>query len=211
MRKSTHSKRKKVIPDRLFNKLWTGAEKTNSKEEFIKKYTSPSSTEYVPFKKKFGIEYEESVILLSEIYDKQLMNFKEILVAAGKRKADISNTFCIPIRTVEEWYSGKNKCASYIRLMFIRQYHLLKLGKYIYTESEEKYKTSAPNVYEKKSTEDKEGTDKGSMDDGDEMLQDIDEWLKELERARMERKPVEDRSVKSILEKTSFLDQYLRK
>lgn len=146
--KNERTKRKRIIPDKIFSKLWRGAEKEDDKKEYIRKYSSVSSENYTNLK-LIGLEYEEGLYLLSEIYDKQKMEFKTILEAAGKRKSDISTTFCIPIRTVEEWYNGKNKCASYIRLMLLKHYHLLNLGKYIYMENEEEYERSKPAVYKK--------------------------------------------------------------
>lgn len=143
-------KRKKIVPNRLFKKLWMDAEKITDKREFVNKYLSTLSKEYVDFKKIVGLEHEESVMLLNEIYEKQHMTFKEILNEAGKRKADIVNTFCIPIRTVEEWYTGKNKCAGYVRFMLLKHYRLISLGKYIYLESEEEYNEIKPHVYKKK-------------------------------------------------------------
>lgn len=141
--------RMKILPDNLFSTLWSEAEKHDDKSEYINKFTSYTSKDVIRFKANYDIEIEEAYNVLSEIFDKQHMTFKEILEAAGKTKAEISHSFCIPYRTVEDWYRGKAKCASYIRLSILRQYHLINLGKHIYTELEEEYKTSKPAVYRK--------------------------------------------------------------
>ena len=149
MKKNERTKRKRIIPNKIFVKLWRGAEKECDKREYIRKYSSATSNDYINFK-SIGLEYEEVLYLLNEIHDKQHLEFKEILEAVRKRKSDIANTFCIPIRTVEEWYTGKNKCASYIRLMMLKHYRLFEFGKYIYLESDEEYEKNKPSVYKKK-------------------------------------------------------------
>lgn len=142
-------KRIRLLPDKLFSTLWSEAEKHNDKSEYINKFTSFTSKNVIRFKAKYDIEIEEAYNLLSEIYDKQHMTFKEILEASDKTKAEISHSFCIPIKTIDDWYTGRRKSPSYIRLNILRQYHLINLGKYIYTELEEEYKTSKPSVYRK--------------------------------------------------------------
>lgn len=214
MKNQTRPGRKKIVPDRLFNKLWTDAEKAESKEGFIRKYTSTMSSSCIDFKRRYGLEYDESVFLLSEIYDKQHMTFSEILEKAKKRKADVANAFCIPIRTVEDWYVGTNKCSSYIRLMLLRQYHLLNLGKYIYAECEEEYKENEPAIYKKSTVKKEKQAQKtiGSQEGQDDKLADIDRRLKEIEN-RNSAKPnfVENKEVQSWLEKTSYLDKYIKR
>lgn len=201
--------RKRILPDRLFYKLWTDAEKFEDKKEFIAKYTSPGSSSYIEFKRKYGMEYEEGLALLNEIYVKQHMSFKELLEVTGKRKADISNTFCIPIRTVEDWYAETNKCSSYIRLMIIRQYHLLRLGKYIYLESEVEYFDNKPGVYKKNakvtSVDDIDAQLENDIDEDDKLLE-IDDYLESLRRRRRERESYDDSDIKTLLDKTSFID-----
>jgi len=144
--------RKKIVPDKLFAKLWNDAEKIDDRNAFIRKYSSITSEHYINFKRKYSLEFDEVLHMLNEIHAKQHMSFKDIIDAAGKRKAEISNTFCIPVRTVEDWYAGKNKCASYIRLMLLKHFYLINLGKYIYLESDEERKTKKPNVYKKTRT-----------------------------------------------------------
>lgn len=141
--------RRKVIPNNIFSKLWKDAEKIKTEQEFLRKYSSTISCDYINFKKKYELEYEETLTMLREIYRKQNMSFKEITDMALKRKCEIAETFSIPIRTVEDWYSGRNKCPSYIRLMILRYYFLIDLGKYIYTEYDVEHNKNKPAVYKK--------------------------------------------------------------
>ena len=213
--KKKREKRKKIITDRLFNKLWMAAEKADSKNNYIQSCTDFSSEQYVNFRKQCGLKYEEGLDLLNEIYDKQHMSFKEILEVAGKRKADIANSFCIPIRTVEDWYTEKNKCSGYIRLMLLRQYHILNLGKYISTEHEEEYIENIPKIYEKNIGQNGEQNNEldysQSSEEDDETLQDIDNFLETLKTRRKEIKIEENTSIRNLMEKTSFIDEIFKR
>lgn len=139
-------RRTKVIPDKLFHKIWDDAQ-ILSERELVKKYTSIQSSDYIAFEKKYNIDDFQAAQMIKNIKTAHEYTFKDILELAEKRKADISHIFCIPIRTIEDWYSGKSKCAPYIKLILLRKYHLLYLGKYIYLESEIEYKESIPRVY----------------------------------------------------------------
>ena len=88
-----------------------------------------------------------------EIKGYPVCSFRNILDKAGVKKSEIANTFCIPIRTIEDWYTGKNICPAYIRLMLIRHYYLINLGKYVYLDSEQKRKLNKPKVYNVKEKE----------------------------------------------------------
>ena len=211
MNKKTVSKRKKIIPNRLFHVLWLEAEKINNQKEYIKTFTSASSAKYVDFRSKYDLEYDEAVTLLGEIYKKQHLTFKEILNLANKRKADISNTFCIPVRTVEEWYSGKNKCSAYIRLMIMRHYHLINLGKYIYAEFEEEYQNTKPSVYHK--SEDSTGKKEKQKVARDSTHENNQRELEQIIKEYEERKTKEQKNaeVKKLLEKTDYITSIIKK
>lgn len=227
--------RKKILSNKVFCELWNCAGKVNDKKEYIKTFTSPTSCKYIDFKRKFNLEYEEVLYMLNEIYEKQHISFKEILNIAKKRKSDISNTFCIPIRTVEEWYTGKNVCNNYIRLMIMRQYHLLNLGKYIYVEADEEYISTSPNIYQKSkkdekpnqktaiTKEDKKNNEDIYMEyeiideevDEDENVEDykthdINLILKEYEK-KFKKDSSSSVEVRSILSKTDYLSQFIKK
>lgn len=126
----------RIIPDKIFYKLWKAAESHIKIYEFIDSFTSPLSNTYIDFRKKYKLDELQVIKMLENIYRAAHLSVREIIDASGKRKADIGYIFCIPIRTLEDWCSGKNKCPSYARLMMIRKFELLNLGKYIYLESD---------------------------------------------------------------------------
>lgn len=207
--------KKRIVPDRLFSLLWNEAEKSKSKSEYLKKYTLVSSASCIDFK-KYRIGYDEGVAMLSEIYEKANMSFREIVAMAEKKKADISNTFCIPIRTVEEWYSGKNKCNSYIRLLLIRQYHLLNLGKFIYTEAEEEFKNTVPSTYKKREEPVEKNpyakkVQKADRAEEENEFEEIDTLLLSIRKRREELQSASYKETQNVMEKTSFIDDILSK
>lgn len=142
--------RLKVIPDKAFRKIWDKANMDLSLSEYLNIFTNATAEKpYIDFK-QYYLDYVETVDMLKSIYMLAHMSFREILDAAQVRKAEVSDLFCIPIRTVEEWYSGKNKCSPYIRLMLLREFHLLNLGsKYLKREADIKYLSTMPAVYER--------------------------------------------------------------
>lgn len=126
----------RVIPDRIFYKLWKAAEEDVKIYDYIDAFMSPLSDTYIDFRKKYKLDEMQVINLLENVYKAARLSMKDIIDAAGRRKADVGYMFCIPIRTLEDWCSGKNKSPSYVRLMMIRKFNLLNLGKYIYLESD---------------------------------------------------------------------------
>ena len=135
-RKMPKNKIVKTLPDRIFYRLWKAADSDIKIYEYIDSFTSPLSNTYIDFRKKYKLDELQVIKMLDNIYRAAHLNVREIIDASGKKKADIGYIFCIPIRTLEDWCSGKNKCPSYARLMMIRKFELLNLGKYIYLESD---------------------------------------------------------------------------
>ena len=126
----------RIIPDRVFYRLWKAADNDIKIYEYIDSFTSPLSDSYIDFRKMYKMDELQTIGMLENIYKAAHLSIKDIIDVSGKRKADVGYIFCIPIRTLEDWYSGKNKCPSYARLMMIRKFGLLSLGKYIYLESD---------------------------------------------------------------------------
>lgn len=166
MGKKKRRPRLRILPDKAFRKIWDKANSGLILEEYMRIFTDSSADKpYVDFK-RYYIDYIESLDLLKAVYEAAQLSFFDILEKSGKRKSEISDMFCIPIRTIEEWYSGKNRCSAYIRLMLLKQFHLLSLGnKYIKLESEVLFLSSTPSIYERH--ERSEGEISDSKDDGD--------------------------------------------
>ena len=124
----------KVIPDKIFHILWSYASKCKDLNEYILHFTSIKSKGYIDFYRECNINESDIIETLTNIYKAASLSFKEIVDLSGKKKVEISNIFCIPIRTIEDWYSGKSRCNDYIRLMLIRHFSILYLGKHVENE-----------------------------------------------------------------------------
>ncbi len=165
-KKKKRRPRLRILPDKAFRKIWDKANSGLMLDEYMRAFTDSSAGKPCVDFKKYYIDYVESLELLKAVYETAQLSFFDILEKSGKRKSEISDMFCIPIRTVEEWYSGKNRCSAYIRLMLLKQFHLLSLGnKYIKLESEVLFLSSMPSIYEHH--ERSEGEINGSESDGD--------------------------------------------
>lgn len=142
----------KIIPNKIFYQMWIEVQNVETVEDYVSALTSYQSDKRIQFD-KYRINYSESYLLLKNIYEAHCLSFREILEKAGIKKSQASYEFCIPIRTIEDWYSGKNKCPSYIKLSIIRAYRLLDLGKYIYLQSEIEYLNRKKPIYNKSNRE----------------------------------------------------------
>lgn len=165
-------RRIRVLPDRTFSILWTYANKQKqlSKDEYVKVFLSHESSHYIPFYRLYEIDELSARDMLCAVYDAAKKTFRELLEEANIKKADCSYIFCIPIRTVEDWYSNKSSCNAYIRLMLIRHFYLLNLGNYIYLQSEMDRQACRPRIYQKHTPQGKTRDEK--------LLEDIDNRLK---------------------------------
>jgi hypothetical protein len=145
--------RKKILSNRSFAAIWDAASKAGSYRElcnmaYDSKYFNPSYLE-----KKSGLSMKEVYVVLENVYKAYNMRFDEIMKEAGTTNSKLRDSFCIPEKSIEAWKSGRNRCPDYIRLMLLRYYHLLKLGKYIYTEEYDNYLKTIPKVYEESEKE----------------------------------------------------------
>ena len=138
--------RLKVIPDRIFHKLWDKVDDFDDPEAFISEISL--NTSFFNYN-KYGITHEECLELLKSVYMAKNRTLKDILDEVSLKKSDISHIFCIPIRTVEDWYAGRNRTPSYIILMLLKHFHLLNLGKYVRIESMLIHARTQPAIYEK--------------------------------------------------------------
>ena len=145
-------KRTKIIKNKDYVKLWKAALAEEDRDTFIR---CVQEWNY----KKYKLNYEEFIYMLMEIHKNAHISFKEILDSENMKKSEIANAFCVPIRTVEDWYSGKNKCPDYFRLLLLRYFHKENLGKYIRVEVVSTYNTSIPRIYDKQNDTKKETTD----------------------------------------------------
>lgn len=136
--------RLKVIPDRVFHKLWDAVDKYGSQDIYISNIIDNDSIFNYG---KYCLDYVEASFVLANIYSLKNMSFRDILDRAGTKKSTVSHIFCIPIRTIEDWFSGTNRSPAYIRLMLLKYFHLLDLGKHVRIESDINFFKTRPSVY----------------------------------------------------------------
>lgn len=175
MEKKKTSNRKritKVLPDKIFFKLWTEAHKIDNVDDYINKFLRISSKDRIDFG-KYDIDDFTARSMLENIHNSARISIGEIIKNSGLRKSQISYQFCIPIRTIEDWCAGKNKCAPYIKLMLLRYFNMITLGAHIVLESEDKRK----NRYSNK--------DKPELGSNKVSKEEV-EYYKEINRRRME-------------------------
>ena len=132
------NRRLKILPDRIFHRIWSFALEEEDRATFLAKMiTGDGKAVITPG--KYRIDAILWYDVLRGIHDAAHMDMAEIIRLSGKRKADISHYFCIPIRTLEDWCSQKSSPPSYVRLMLIREYGLLNLGKNVVLESKDRF------------------------------------------------------------------------
>lgn len=136
--------RLKILPDRVFHKLWDAVDRYESPDGYINNIIENNR---IFDHRRYGLDYVEACFVLDNIYKLKNMSFKDILEAAGTKKSVVSHIFCIPIRTLEDWFSGVNRSPAYIRLMMIKYFHLLNLGKHVRIESDINFFRTRPSVY----------------------------------------------------------------
>ena len=125
-----------IIPDSLFFELWMTAEKTEDKNGYISQTLGHASKKLARFVRENQIQTKSVADMLGKIYDLSHLDFCQIVQISGKRKSQIRDIFCIPIRTIEDWYVGKNRCPAHVRLMLLKHFLLLDLGTGVCLESE---------------------------------------------------------------------------
>ena len=209
--------RKKLISNKSFAAAWEAASKASSYRElcsmaYESKYFNPLYLE-----KSSGISLEDFYIVIENIYKAYNMTFEEIMNKAQTTNSKLRDCFCIPEKSIEAWKSGRNKCPDYIRLMLLRYYHLINLGKYIYTEEYDNFLSTIPKVYEdtgKRKSDNKAGktsANKGiptEEDDFDKLINSLPSYEKVadlLNESRVYSKK------SSIVNKTDYLDDIMKK
>ena len=59
----------------------------------------------------------ERIAALGSIWGACHRSVRDIVASAGMTQRAFAERFCIPLRTVEDWCTGKRECAVYLRLM----------------------------------------------------------------------------------------------
>ena len=57
---------------------------------------------------------------IGKIWDVAHMSVQELCSRSGIGQSELSRKFCIPLRTVQNWFGGQNRCPQYVVLMMSR-------------------------------------------------------------------------------------------
>lgn len=109
------------MTDKLFCKLWKDALTQPEKELYLAEYGYPEWFDEI------SLDASEISDTLENIHGIAHMSVREMIAAASLTQAAFAAKFCVPLRTVEDWATGKHRCADYDRLMFAKILGLLKL------------------------------------------------------------------------------------
>ena len=104
-----------------FEKLWADALAQPNKELYIAEYGYPEWFDEI------APEPDEIIAILGNIHDVAHMDLRAILKAAGLKQVDLCRRYGIPKRTVDDWISGRNRCADYMRLLLARDLGLISI------------------------------------------------------------------------------------
>lgn len=107
--------------EKLFEKLWADALAQPSKELYIAEYGYPDWYDEI------SQDPDEITAILGNIHDVAHMDLRAILKAAGLKQVDLCRRYGIPRRTVDDWTSGRNRCADYMRLLLARDLGLISI------------------------------------------------------------------------------------
>lgn len=224
------TKRVKIIPDRVFHKLWDRVRDYNSLSSYIDACLSPLSSYYIDLS-KYKIDYVTSCDLLKSIFEAANYSISDLIRIIDISNAALSHRFCIPIKTVESWKAAKTDCPGYVKIMIMEEYGIPYLPKYIYTESldSKRVKTSTQMT----SSSNNEPLSDLPMDtnfvssiintDSDIKItpsssnfdfSDIDAYLESLDTKKhfsFKSFESDDNDVKDLLDRTSYLSEHIKK
>lgn len=121
----------RYISFKLFYKLWSYAKDYNTVNSYITALTSYSSKEVIDFH-EYDLTYEQWTTMLNNIYIAYNTTVEEIWKLSGLSKSDFAKVFCFEYRTLDYWITGKRNCPDYVKLMLLRYFNMINLGKHVY-------------------------------------------------------------------------------
>ena len=98
-----------------FNKVWTDALAQDNFQLYCEK-------QKIYFAEEYNASIEREIVAIHKI---AWMHIKDIVKYAGCTQKEFALRYCIPLRTVEGWCTGKRNCNDYIRLLICRDLGLL--------------------------------------------------------------------------------------
>ena len=122
----------KYIPEPVFYRLWRSVTKFDTKQEYVRNFTSIFSRDYINTA-QLNIDPDLFLDILFQVYKMGKMTVPDMIVAAEMSRASFGYRYCIPIRTLEEWCKNDTS-HDYLRLLILKDLGLFQLPKYVHIE-----------------------------------------------------------------------------
>lgn len=108
------------MTDKQFYLIYTEALAATDRDAFVSDWALSSI---------WGDDADEDIQSRAEeirkTWDVAHMSVQDLCSRAGIGQSELSRKFCIPLRTVQNWFGGQNRCPQYIILMMARLLHQL--------------------------------------------------------------------------------------
>lgn len=108
------------MTDKQFYLIYTEALASTDRDAFVSDWALSSI---------WGDDSDEDIQSRAEeirkTWDVAHMSVQDLCSRAGIGQSELSRKFCIPLRTVQNWFGGQNRCPQYIILMMARLLHQL--------------------------------------------------------------------------------------
>ena len=108
------------MKDKPFYLIYTEALAATDRDAFVSDWALSSI---------WGDDADEDIQSRAEeirkTWDVAHMSVQDLCSRAGIGQSELSRKFCIPLRTVQNWFGGQNRCPQYIILMMARLLHQL--------------------------------------------------------------------------------------
>lgn len=102
------------MTDKDFCNLYTEASAASDRELFVAEYATS-----IIFGDPQGLTDDDllsNADLCGKTWDVAHMTIKDLCKMAGLSQVALSARFCVPYRTVQDWYSGRSGCPQYTKL-----------------------------------------------------------------------------------------------
>lgn len=104
----------------LFYKLYHDAQDQPDLELYINEYGYPD------YFNEISEDPDKVVAALTDIHRVAHMSLRDLISASGMTQNAYARYFDIPLRTIENWATGKRSCPEYVKLMMSEILGLIK-------------------------------------------------------------------------------------
>ena len=109
-------KKRYMIPDKIFHKIWEITQKYENKEDFTKEFRKRKEYRKMMEECRASLVYE----ILETVYIMSHKSIRDIMKENGIRNSVLSHKMCIPEKTIEGW--KVHECPGYVRLGIMERF-----------------------------------------------------------------------------------------